>query len=153
MQLTLKYINRTLELLTQLVDDLDIEALNKVPTGFNNNIAWNFGHAVVTIPALCYLRSGIKPGLVVPYFQRFAKGSKPTDTVTREELDELKALSISLVKQVEDDITAGVFVNIKPFATSTFAYDMDTIDEILTAVLAHTGLHYGYSLALKKALL
>ena len=139
-------------MLTQLVDGLEIEALNTVPTGFNNNIAWNFGHAVVTIPALCYLRSGIKPALAVPYFQRFAKGSRPSENITREELNELKEFAASLINHVENDIKAGTFVNIAPFATSTFAFDMDTIDEILTAVLAHTGLHYGYSLALKKAL-
>ncbi len=152
MPLTIKYIKRTLELFTQMVDELSVEALNTIPAGFNNNIAWNFGHAIVTIPALCYMRSGIRPDIEVPYFQRFVKGSKPTDIATREELDELKNFATSILTQVEDDIATGVFVNIKPFATSTFAYDMDTVDEILTAALAHTGLHYGYALAIKKTL-
>jgi DinB superfamily len=152
MPLTIKYIKRTLELFTQMVDELSVEVLNTIPAGFNNNIAWNFGHAVVTVPALCYIRSAVKPTITIPYLRQYVKGSKPTDVVTREELEELKSFAEVILKQIEEDIVAGVFADFKPFATSTFVYDMDTVDEILTAALAHTGLHYGYALAIKKTL-
>ena len=58
-----KYIRRNRELFLELVNSLSIEQLNKIPEGFNNNIAWNFGHIVVTTQTLCYVRSGVKPDM------------------------------------------------------------------------------------------
>lgn len=153
MQLTLKYIKRTNELFVQLVEELSLEELTTIPQGFSNNIVWNFGHAVVTLSALAYLRSDIQPGKEVPFFKQYAKGTRPDHVVTPEEVEALKALAFTAIGEVEKDIPAGVFENITPFATSTFAFEMDSIDEILTCVLAHTGLHYGYALAIKKAVI
>ena len=43
----------------ELVDRLSIEELNEIPEGFNNNIAWNFGHVIISQQMLCYVRAGI----------------------------------------------------------------------------------------------
>lgn len=152
MDFTLKYIRRTNELFVSLVEGLSLEQLNTIPEGFSNNIVWNFGHVVVTLSALAYLRSGVQPGKEIPFFKQYAKGSRPEHAVTEDELKALKQLAFSAIDEVEKDIPAGVFDNIVPFATTTFAFEMDSISEILTCVLAHTGLHYGYALAIKKAL-
>ena len=53
-ELIFKYIRRNRELFLDLVNSLSVDQLNKIPEGFNNNIAWNFGHIVITTQALCY---------------------------------------------------------------------------------------------------
>ena len=39
-------IRKTRSFLLDYIKELNIEQLNKIPAGFNNNIAWNLGHLV-----------------------------------------------------------------------------------------------------------
>ena len=39
---------------------LSTAQLNHIPTGFNNNLAWQMGHSVITQQILCYRLSGNK---------------------------------------------------------------------------------------------
>jgi hypothetical protein len=84
MQETFKFILKSRQKFIELLDGLSIEQLNKIPTGFNNNIIWNFAHIVVSTQTLVYVRTGIKADTTwVNYnedykkvFQLFAKNSK-----------------------------------------------------------------------------
>jgi DinB superfamily len=145
-----KYIRKNRELFLQLVDSLSIEELNKIPDGFNNNIAWNFGHIVVTTQNLCYLRSGVKPGIDILFKTKYQKDSKPEGFITREEIDELKQQLVSTINSIEEDVKNGVFSKITPYSTATYKYVMSSIEEILTCTLAHDSMHYGYALAQRK---
>lgn len=145
-----KYIRRNRELFLQLVNSLHIEQLNKIPDGFNNNIAWNFGHIVVSTQNLCYVRPNVKPGIGIPFRMKYQKDSKPEGFITQDEIDTLKQQLFSTIDAIEEDIKNNVFKNITPYATSTYGYEMKTIEEILTCTLAHDSLHYGYALAQRK---
>lgn len=46
--------------LLSLLADLTTEELNYIPTGFNNNLAWQMGHLVVSQQLLCYKLTGQK---------------------------------------------------------------------------------------------
>jgi uncharacterized damage-inducible protein DinB len=35
------------------ISHLSVEQLNKVPTGFNNNIIWNLGHMIAAQQGIC----------------------------------------------------------------------------------------------------
>ncbi len=145
-----RYIRRNREIFLQLVESLSIEQLNKIPEGFRNNIAWNFGHIVVSTQNLCYVRSGVKPGLDIPFKSKFGKDTKPESFISQEEIDELKKQLLATIDELEKDYAAGVFKNITPYSTSTYKHEMHSIDEIITCTLAHDSLHYGYALAQKK---
>lgn len=135
----------------QLIDDLTIEQLNKVPEGYNNNIIWNFGHIVVSTQTLCYVRTGIlEDASTVKFNEFYKKDTKPTYTVTAEEVAELKATALESIKKIEEDYTNGKFGVITPFATATYGAQMNSVEEILTTTIGHDNLHYGYALALKK---
>ena len=150
MQYALKYIRRINENFIELMSDLTIEQLNEIPEGFNNNIIWNFGHIVNTTPALCYLRTGVDTTFQVPLLTKYNRGTKPDEVVSKEEFEELKALAFSYLDKIEKDYAAGVFAKITPFATITFKYEMETIDELLTCITAHTSMHLGVANAMKK---
>jgi hypothetical protein len=145
-----KYIRRNRELFLELVNSLRIDQLNKIPDGYRNNIAWNFGHIVVSTQSLCYVRSGVKPDLEIAFRAKYGKDSKPESFISQDEIDELKKLLVSTVNAIEDDVKNGVFKNITPYASSTYRYEMHSIEEILTCTLAHDSLHYGYALAQRK---
>lgn len=145
-----QYLRRNRELFIELVDSLSIEQLNQIPKGFNNNIAWNFGHAVVTPQALYYVRSGVKPDMQIAYFDKYKKGSKPEDFITQEEIDEIKKLAFSTIDTIEADINNNAFTGIKPFSTSTYGYEIHNVEEILVCSLAHDAMHYGVALSQRK---
>ncbi|WP_164109341.1 MULTISPECIES: DinB family protein [Sphingobacterium] len=148
MENTFKFIIQTRRAFIQLIDSLTIEQLNEIPTGFNNNIIWNFGHIVVVTPALCYLRSGVSTDTaMVKYLKSYVKGSKPTYTVTQEEVDDLKRLAITTIEQIRKDYNAGVFKEIIPFATDTYKETLSAIEEIIQLSAGHDNLHYGYAIA------
>ena len=146
----LKYIRRNRELFLELVNSLSTEQLNKIPKGYNNNIIWNLGHIIVSTQGLCYLRSEIKPNISIPFMAKYKKDSKPESFITKEEIDTLKEQLISTINTIEEDVNNNVFEKVAPYATVTYAYEMKTIEEILTCTLAHDSLHFGYALAQRK---
>ena len=145
-----KYIRRNRELFLELVNGLSIDQLNKIPEGFNNNIAWNFGHIVVSTQLLCYVRPEVKPDIDISFRTKFQKGSKSEGFISPEEIDVLKQQLLSTIDVIEQDVKHGVFNNIKPYSTHTYGYEMNTIEEILTCTLAHDSMHYGYAAAQRK---
>lgn len=135
----------------QLIDGLTIEQLNKIPDGYNNNIIWNFGHIVVSTQTLCYVRTGVlQDASSVKFVECYKKDTKPTYTVTAEEVAALKAIALDSIKKIEADYANGMFANITPFATSTFYVEMKSIEEVLVTTIGHDNLHFGYAWALKK---
>lgn len=153
MEYIFKYIRRNRELFLNLINGLSIEQLNKIPEGFNNNIIWNYGHAVISTEALCYLRSGVQPDIAIPFLDKYQKGSKPEGFVSQEEINTLNELAISSLNKIEKDIVQGVFENIIPYSTATYGYEMGSIDEIITCCLAHEALHLGYAMAQRRSVI
>lgn len=145
-----KYIRRNREIFLALVNSLTIEQLNKIPQGFNNNIAWNFGHIVVSTQSLCYVRPEVKPDIEIPFRAKYQKGSKPERFIIQEEIDVLKQQLVSSINIIEEDVKNNAFKKITPYATDTYKHEMTNIEEILTCTLAHDSMHYGYALAQSK---
>lgn len=153
MEQVFKFIRDERQAFIQFVDSLSIEELNKIPQGFNNNIIWNFGHIVVTLQVLCYVRSGIlADASSIKYASAYAKGTKPTYQVSQEEVEDLKKLALSTIDQLEADYQAGKFENIVPFETSTYGALLNSIEEIILTNVGHDSIHYGYALAQKRTI-
>ena len=56
---TISQIQQTRTHILSVLNELSLEQLNKIPAGFNNNIAWNLGHLVAAQQGVCYVRSGL----------------------------------------------------------------------------------------------
>lgn len=151
MKQVFKFIIDSRKAFIRLVDELSDEELNEIPAGFNNNIIWNFGHIVVSTPLLCYVRTGVWPNTSpIEYVEAYKKGTKPTYTVSREEVKALKALAISTIEQLEKDYNNGLFNNMKPFDTTTFGTIINDIEELIATTSGHDNLHYGCAMAQKR---
>jgi DinB superfamily len=132
-----------------LMNDLSIDALNKVPTNFNNNIIWNFGHIIATQQVLCYQLSNVHMKLGVEYIQRYAKGTKPHVSVSQKEIDFLKQHALDTVEELETDFRSNVFNNFQPYTTG-FGVRLNDISDAIKYVSTHETLHLGYAMALKR---
>ncbi|SRR5690606_18439511 len=135
----------------RLIDELSLEQLNEIPTGFNNNIIWNFGHIVVSTQTLSYTRTGIREGVNwVKYVDAYAKGTKPTYFVSQEEVNDLKEIALSSIREIEADYNAGVFKTTTPYETATYGAILNSIEDVLITSVGHDNLHYGYATAQKR---
>jgi hypothetical protein len=132
-----------------LMNDLSIDALNKVPANFNNNIIWNFGHIIATQQVLCYDLSKVHMKLGVEYIQRYAKGTRPHISVSQQEIDFLKQHALDTVDELETDFRSNVFNNFQPYTTG-FGVKLNDITDAIKYVSTHETLHLGYAMALKK---
>jgi len=136
-------------LMLKLIDGLSIAQLNKIPEGFNNNIAWNIAHLVVTQQLLCYKFSGLKCLVSDEMIEKFKKGTVPQKEMTLEEFTEVKELFVSLVLRFEKDYKKGIFENYTSYTTSVNV-SLTDIKSAATFNLYHEGIHLGAVLALRK---
>lgn len=151
MKETFKFIIDSRKAFIKLIDELSEEDLNKIPEGFNNNIIWNFGHIVVSTQILCYIRTGIWAETSrIKFVDAYKKDTKPTYHVSKSEIEELKALAISTIKDMEEHNEQGLFNKIEPYSTATFGEQLNSFKDVLVTTIGHDNLHYGYALAQKR---
>lgn len=136
----------------ELVSGLSIEQLNKIPAGFNNNIAWNFCHIVVTTQALCYRLAGLEVTIDPEIIDRYKKGTKPEGFINQAEINFFKKLALSNIDQLEADYSNGVFKD-QPFThyPTSFNIILDRIEDAISMVQTHDALHYGYAQAQRRS--
>lgn len=138
-------------IIKRIIKETSLKDLNTVPEGFSNNIIWNVAHIVVIQQLLVYKLSGLPIYVSEEMVSKYKKGSKPVRDVTQEEVDEVCDLLDSLLIKTEEDLTAGVFKNYTEYTVSS-GTTLRNVHEAIEFNNIHEGIHYGYILALKKAL-
>lgn len=136
-------------LMLKSIEALSIEQLNKIPVGFNNNIAWNIAHLVVTQQVLCYKFSGLNCLISDELIDNFKKGSVPSYTLSDEELSTIKELFLQLPEKLEENYKAGIFKNYNEYTTSV-DIALNSIENAIEFNNFHEGIHLGIILQLKK---
>lgn len=151
MEFTFEVLKNTRGILSKIIENTSVEELNKVPAGFNNNIIWNIGHLVVTEQLLAYKLSGLEIKISETLVSKYRKDSKPDGDVSEEEIAEIQGLLLKSLAGTENDYNNGVFKNYNTYTVSTTGNTLNNIGEALQFILVHEGIHYGYILALLKA--
>jgi hypothetical protein len=134
-----------------MLSDLTTDQLNTIPTGFNNNLAWQFGHVIVSQQILCYRLAGQKFVINEDLIDRYKNGSRPDNYINEEEINLLKGYMLSTITQLESDLKNGLFDNFTPYTISTYpGFTLSNVNDALTFIVSHDALHYGCSLGLKR---
>ncbi len=128
---------------------LSQEAFFAIPDGFDNNIAWNLGHIVVTQQALHYRLSGLPTLTTRQDILLFRTGSSPADWTERPDVERLIDLLKKTGPKLREDYAAGLFAGFQPYTTSTSVH-LETIEDALAFNNFHEGLHLGTILALRN---
>ncbi len=145
-------IKQTRKNFLKLVEGLTTEQLNTVPAGFANNIIWNFGHIIAAQQSLCYRLSGLEMKMDASYVDKYGRGTKPEAAVQAEEIETLKEMMLRHIDVLKKDIEAGVFTSFQPYVTS-FGFVLNNIRDAQVFFSIHDSLHFGYAMALRKAVL
>jgi len=66
-------IKQNRQVFIKLVDSLTTDQLNEIPAGFNNNIAWNFAHAIVSQQLLCYAKAGKEINIDKEFLEKYQR--------------------------------------------------------------------------------
>ncbi len=144
-------IRQTRTRFIDLVDGLSIEELNEIPSGMNNNIAWNFGHIVAAQQSLCNALSGVELDVPEEIIAGFKKGTKPEGFISLETIEELKEYAVACIDELEKGLGENVYVQYKSYTTS-FGYTLNNIEDAVRFVMVHDALHLGYSMAIRRNL-
>ncbi len=151
MNYSIEIIRKTRVNVLDLVDGLSIKQLNKVPEGFNNNLIWNIGHLVAAQQNICYKRAGFPLVIDEAFFDTYKSGTKPEGDVDEAGFGHIKQLLASTIDRLELDYSKGIFTDYKAW-TARYNFEISSIDEAITFLPFHEGLHTGYIIALKRAL-
>ncbi|MBK0401659.1 DinB family protein [Adhaeribacter sp. BT258] len=144
-------IRKTREALLNLIHDLTIEEINEIPAGFNNNIIWNVAHLIAAQQGVCYFRAGLPLKIENAFFLAYKPESKPEQRVTAEEVEKIKEMLFTTLDQLETDYGQNIFTNYTPW-TTRYGVAIQNIDEAISFLPFHEGIHLGYVMALKKVI-
>lgn len=133
------------------IEGLSVEQLNKIPAGFNNNIIWNVAHNVVVQQLLIYRLSSTDVRISDEMIEKYKKGSEPVSNVSEDEISEIKELISKTVDWLEEDYANNLFGEYKSYTTS-YNITLNSTEEAIAFNNVHEGLHFGYAMALKRAI-
>ena len=124
----------------KLIDGLSIEQINHIPEGFNNNIIWNFAHAISAQQVLCYKLSSLPPVVDQNFISMFMKGTKPEQFIDEEKVAHIKKLAIVTVEKLKVDLADKVFTNYTPYTTS-YNVSLSSIDDAIRFAIRAAHIH------------
>ena len=139
------------KILKSFLENLSLEELNKIPDGYNNNIAWNIAHTIVTQQILVYRLSGVPTIISKEMVEGYKKGTKPVKLLTQAEVDEIKGLLFSTIEKTKEDFLNNRFTEFETYTVTTKS-TLTNVEEAIDFNNFHEGIHLGYILALKRAL-
>jgi|TARA_B110000483_G_scaffold25943_2_gene30919 hypothetical protein len=145
-------LHATRKLLVKSVATLNITQLNIIPDGFNNSIAWNIAHILVTQQLLHYKLSGKDLLLDDVFVDRFRKGTKASsNSLSKEEWETCLKLLPSLAEELERDYFGNKFSTYTTYPTS-YGYEINSIEDAIQFNNLHEALHLGYIMSMKRSL-
>lgn len=136
-------------MILEMIQNYSLEQLNKIPTGFNNNLIWNIGHIIVAQQVLIYKLSGLSMMIADEMVDKYKNGSRPERDVTQAELDEIRNLLLSTINKTIIDYKNGLFKTYNEYTTS-IGFSLRNAEEAIVYNNFHEGLHIGIMMTLRK---
>jgi hypothetical protein len=132
-----------------LIEKLSDEQLIEIPGKFNNNILWNAGHILNSQQKLCYGLTGNPLYIPESYSPLFSKGTSPKEWQKTPPIADIKKFLSETSQHLKEDYKRGIFKTFKEYTTS-FGYDLKSIEDVICFNNVHEGLHLGVMMALRK---
>lgn len=149
MESTFNILKTSRLLINRLLDKFSPEQLNKIPTGFNNNLIWHLGHIVVTQQSIIYKSANLPMYISDELFEKYMPGTKPTAAVSEEEIATLRQLLIALPEKAIEDWENQRFETFNQRTTGTGFYLGNQTDAFAFANY-HEALHLGYMMSMAR---
>ncbi|MEH6944106.1 DinB family protein [Bacillus sp. JJ722] len=144
-----KQFQLTRQMFLNFVQDLNEEVCQVQPPGFNNNIHWHIGHALVTAESFMFGYPKQSTNIPMEYFSFFNMGTSPAGW--EGEAPSILELIICLKEQVEriNTIPEDFFEQKLPFKFPLEG--IETFSDLYALMIVHEAGHLGEMKAMKKA--
>ncbi len=130
---------------TQLVSSLEPLEESKwfqIPEGFNNHIAWQLGHMLVTNEYLLYKNAGLGFNLPESLLAQCRKGSDPREWTSSPDPTYLLSEFTTYIERLTVDVKAGKFTQYESYLTSAGTI-LTSFEDALSYSYHHEGVHKG----------
>jgi len=135
--------------ITELIDSLSIEQLNKIPKNLNTNIIWNIGHILVTQQLFMYKRTGLTFTIKKEFIEKFKSGTIVPTNITQVEINYLKNALFTTLEQVKSDYNNNNFKKFESFTTKR-GIVIDSVKKAIAFHIFHEGVHLGWIWTIRK---
>ena len=129
------------------VSDIPERAWFTIPSGFDNNIAWNIGHMITVQQRLHYVRVGATPYVSDDFMNMYIPGTSPADWGADPNIGQLLSHLIELPSKFAVDyqtLSQREF----PSSTTKSGIVLDSLEAATTFNNYHDGQHLGFIHAL-----
>jgi len=124
------------------IQQIPEELADIIPTGFTNNIRWNFGHIAYIQEKLVYWVSGEKMNIPEAYEVFFSAGTKPAEWIeTPPTLAEILDVLIAQKQRIVDDIPGTLQKRLPEPFTNKVGITFHTLGETFLFSFYHEALH------------
>lgn len=137
------------KIISELLQNLTLEQLNKIPDGFNNNIIWNIGHIIVVQQMLVYHLSNLPMLVSDAMVEKYKRGTKPEQEVTPSEIVEMQSLLFETITNTAIDFNCQRFKNYNEF-TTMMGFKLRNVEDALAFNYYHEAIHIGIIMGIKK---
>lgn len=137
------------QLILKTIKGLSLKQLNTIPSGFNNNIAWNVAHLAVTHQILCYKFANLSSSVSDDFINLYRKGTKPEKDITQNEWEYIVEIFENLPIAFKKDLKNEIFTSYAEYETS-MGVTLKNINDAINYNTHHEGIHLGAILQLKK---
>lgn len=131
------------------VEGFSSEKLNAIPSGFNNNLIWNLGHAAVTQQLLVYGRAGLPFRIDNKWIEEFRKGTAPSREYSESEIQEIKEFVGQTSGWMKEDYEQGKFTEYNKYETS-YGVELNSVEDAIAFNNTHEAMHLGYIMSIRK---
>jgi len=135
--------------ITELIENLTSEQLNKIPNGLNTSIIWNVGHILVTQQLFMYKRTGLPLTMKMEMIEKFKSGTKANNTVSKEDIAYLKSILFITIEGVKNDYNSDRLKKFESFTTKR-GVEINSIESAIAFHTFHEGVHLGWIWTMKN---
>ncbi len=135
--------------ITELIDGLSVEQLNKIPEGLKSNIIWNVGHVLASQQLFMYKRTGLPFTIKPEITEKFKSGTEAKTDVTKEEVDYMKSILFTTLEKVQNDYNSREFKQFDAFVTKR-GVEINTVESAIAFHTFHEGVHLGWIWTMRK---
>jgi uncharacterized membrane protein len=123
---------------------MNVNRLEVVPAGLNNNIKWNLGHVYIVLEKFAFQLTGEKVNIPDTFPELFNPGTSPEDwSIKSPKKDELITLLNEQIVKVESLLSERMDEPIKEMYNTSTGLQINKVNECLSFCLYHEGMHFG----------